>query len=157
LEGAEIEVSALLFEGFTTFVQGGYLDASYDKFTTALPGVPADASDLDMRNTPEYTFGAGINYQHSLFGHSQMSYDVTYNWRDEYVTIFSNDPIGEVDAAGFWNANIDYRYKDSLTLSVYGRNLDDERYNRTVTIPPISTFSQWNEPRNYGVMVTYEF
>jgi outer membrane receptor protein involved in Fe transport len=122
-----------------------------------LPGVPADASDLDMRNTPEYTFGAGINYVHSLFGHSQMSYDLTYNWRDSYVTIFTNDPLGEVDAAGFWNANIDYRYKDSLTLSVYGRNLDDERYNRTVTIPPISTFSQWNQPRNYGVMVTYEF
>jgi outer membrane receptor protein involved in Fe transport len=44
-----------------------------------------------------------------------------------------------------------------LTLSVYGRNLGDERYYRAVTIPPVSTFGQWNEPRNYGVTVTYLF
>jgi iron complex outermembrane receptor protein len=158
MSGAEIEVSALLFEGFTAFVQGGYLDAEYDKFdTTALPGVPADASDLDMRNTPKYTAGVGVNYVHSLFDNGQMAYDVTYNWRDDYVTIFNNDPLGEVDAAGFWNADIAYTYDEALTVSVYGRNLGDERYNRTVTIPPISTFSQWNEPRNYGVTVTYEF
>lgn len=157
MEGAEIEVSALLFEGLTTFVQGGYLNAEYEEFRPEVPGVPANASDLEMRNAPKYTFGAGINYVHSLFSNSQMSYDVTYNWRDDYVTIFSNDPLGEVEAAGFWNANIDYKFKDMLTVSVFGRNLDDERYNRTVTIPPISTFSQWNEPRNYGVMVTYLF
>lgn len=157
MEGAEIEVSALLYEGLTAFVQGGYLNAEYDEFSTDLPGLPADASGLEMRNAPKYTFGTGINYTHSVFGDSEMSYDVTYNWRDDYVTIFNNDPLGEVDAAGFWNANIDLRYKDMLTVSVYGRNLGDERYNRTVTIPPISTFSQWNEPRNYGVTVTYEF
>ena len=39
----------------------------------------------------------------------------------------------------------------------FGNGLGDERFNRTVAIPPISTFSQWNEPRNYGVTVTYEF
>ena len=44
-----------------------------------------------------------------------------------------------------------------LTVSVYGRNLGDERYFRAVTIPPVSTFGYYNEPRNYGVTVTYEF
>ncbi|MCB1687517.1 MAG: TonB-dependent receptor [Halioglobus sp.] len=162
MEGAELEVSALVYEGLTVFVQGGYLNAEYDEFRNDIPGLPpgtlpADASVLEMRNAPKYTFGTGLNYVHSLFGHSQMSYDVVYNWRDDYVTIFNNDPLGEVDSAGFWNANIDYTYKEMLTVSVYGRNLGDERYNRTVTIPPIATFSQWNEPRNYGVMVTYDF
>jgi iron complex outermembrane receptor protein len=119
--------------------------------------VPEDGSSLDMRNAPEYTFGAGLNYVHSLFSHSEMSYAVNYNWRDEYVTIFNNDPLGRKDSAGFWNANIDYRFKESLTVSVYGRNIGDERYFRAVLIPPISSFGQWNEPENYGVTVTYEF
>lgn len=158
MDGLELEVSALVYEGLTLFTQGGYLDASYDEFLIdGIPGVPTDGSDLDMRNAPEYTFGAGINYVHTLLGHSQMSYDVTYNWRDSYHSIFSNDPLGKVESAGFWNANIDYHYKDMLTVSVYGRNLGDERYYRAVAIPPISTFGQWNEPRNYGVTVTYEF
>ncbi|MEZ5572824.1 MAG: TonB-dependent receptor [Halioglobus sp.] len=158
MDGAELEVSALVYEGLTVFVQGGYLDASYDEFLIDnIPGVPTDGSTLDMRNAPEYTFGTGLNYVHPLFGHSEMAYDLTYNWRDSYVTIFNNDPLGQKDAAGFWNANIDYRYKDMLTVSVYGRNLGDERYYRAVTIPPVSTFGQWNEPRNYGVTVTYQF
>jgi len=158
MDGAELEVSALVYEGLTVFTQGGYLDAQYDEFLIeGIPGVPTDGSSLEMRNAPEYTFGAGVNYQHDLFGHSRMSYDLTYNWRDSYVTIFNNDPLGQKDAAGFWNANIDYQYKDMFTVSVYGRNLGDERFYRAVTIPPISTFGQWNEPRNYGVTVTYEF
>jgi iron complex outermembrane receptor protein len=157
MSGAELEINALLYEGLTVFLQGGYLDAEYDEFSTDVPGLPTDASGLEMRNAPKYTYGTGLNYVHPIFDHSQMSYDVTYNWRDDYVTIFDNDPLGEVDAAGFWNANIDLRYKEMLTVSVYGRNLGDERFNRSVAIPPISTFSQWNEPRNYGVTVTYEF
>jgi len=158
MDGAELEVSALVYEGLTLFAQGGYLDASYDEFLIDdIPGVPTDGSTLDMRNAPEYTAGAGLNYVHALFGHSQVSLDVTYNWRDSYVTIFNNDPLGQKDAAGFWNANVDFRYKDMLTVSVFGRNLGDERYYRAVAIPPISTFGQWNEPRNYGVTVTYEF
>ena len=158
MDGAEIEISAALYEGLTGFIQGGYLDAAYDEFLIdGIPGVPTDGSSLDMRNAPEYTFGTGLNYVHSIFGHSQMAYDVTYNWRDSYQTIFDNDPIGETDAAGFWNANIDFNYKEMLTVSVYGRNLGDERFYRAVAIPPVTTFGSWNEPRNYGVTVTYNF
>jgi iron complex outermembrane receptor protein len=158
MDGAELELTALLYEGLTFFAQGGYLDASYDDFLIEdIPGVPEDGSDLDMRNAPEYTFGAGLNYVHSLFSHSEMAYAVNYRWRDEYVTIFNNDPLGRKESAGFWDANIDYRLKESLTVSVYGRNLGDERYFRAVLIPPISSFGQYNEPRNYGVTVTYEF
>ncbi|MGL4566797.1 MAG: TonB-dependent receptor domain-containing protein, partial [Halioglobus sp.] len=158
MDGAELEVSAILFEGLTAFVQGGYLDASYDEFLIEdLPGVPEDGSDLEMRNAPEYTFGAGLGYEHSLFSHSRMSYNVTYSWRDEYEAIFDNDPLGTVNAGGFWDANIDYTYNEVLTVSAYGRNIGDGRYFRAVPIPPVTTFGQWNDPANYGVTVTYRF
>ena len=161
MDGAELEITALLFEGLTFFGQAGYLDAGYDEFLIPdIPGIAPDGSALEMRNTPEYTFGAGLSYVHSIFQHSEMSYNVNYSWRDEYVTIFNNDPLGEVEALGFWNANIDYRFADddnALTISVYGRNLGDERYRRAVLIPPISSFGQYNEPQNFGVTLTYEF
>ncbi|MBK6740325.1 MAG: hypothetical protein IPG64_22050 [Haliea sp.] len=32
VDGAEIEISAALYEGLTGFIQGGYLDAAYDQF-----------------------------------------------------------------------------------------------------------------------------
>ena len=92
-----------------------------------------------------------------VFDDSEMSYNVNYEWRDSYVTIFNNDPLGDVDAVGLWNANIDFRLRDMLTVSVYGRNITDERYYRAVLIPPLASFGQWNEPRNYGVTLTYAF
>ncbi|MDG2273075.1 MAG: TonB-dependent receptor, partial [Halioglobus sp.] len=76
---------------------------------------------------------------------------------DSFVTIFNNDPLGDVDATGFWSANMDLKFRDMLTVSVYGRNLGDERYYRAVLIPPLVSFGQWNEPRNYGITVTYDF
>ena len=158
MKGLELELTALLAEGLTLVAQGGYLDASYDKFQIqGIPGVPDDASKLKMRNTPKYTFGAGLNYVQPVFGDSEMSYNVNYAWRDSYVTVFNNDPLGDVDAMGLWNANIDFRFQEMLTVSIYGRNLGDERYFRAVLIPPLSSFAQWNEPRNYGVTVTYAF
>jgi iron complex outermembrane receptor protein len=158
LFGAELETTALLYDGLTLSAQIGYLDAEYDEFLVeGIIGVPEDASDLEMRNAPEWTFGANLNYVHSLFDHSEMAYNVNYRWRDDYMTIFNNDPLGRVDAAGFWDANIDYTWDETITVSVYGRNLGDERYRRVVLIEPISAFGQWNEPRNYGVTVTYQF
>ena len=158
MQGLELEMTALLADGLTAVAQGGYLDAGYDNFQIAgIPGVPDDASKLKMRNTPEFTFGAGVRYVHPVFDDSEMSYNVNYAWRDSYVTIFNNDVLGDVDANGFWNANIDVRLRDRLTVSIYGRNITDERYYRAVLIPPLASFGQWNEPRNYGVTVTYVF
>ena len=158
MDGVELEVSAALYEGLTGFVQGGYLDASFDEFLIeGIPGVPEDGGDLEMRNAPEYTFGTGLSYEHALFSHSRMSYDVTYSWRDQYESIFDNDPLGQVSAGGFWDANIDYTYNEVLTVSVYGRNIGDGRFYRAVPIPPVATFGQWNDPSNYGVTVTYQF
>ena len=158
MDGLEVEMTALLTEGLTLVAQGGYLDASYDKFQIAgIAGVPDDASNLKMRNTPEYTFGAGLSYVRPVFSDSEMSYNLNYSWRDSFVTIFNNDPLGDVDATGFWSANMDLKFRDMLTVSVYGRNLGDERYYRAVLIPPLVSFGQWNEPRNYGITVTYDF
>jgi iron complex outermembrane receptor protein len=161
LKGAEMEVTAVLYEGLTLSSQVGYLDAEFDEFLVddvlGVPGVTDDASDLDMRNAPKWTFGANLNYVHTLFGHSAMAYNVNYRWRDDYHTIFNNDPLGKVEASGIWDANIDYTYDERLTVSVYGRNLGDERYARVVLIEPITAFGQWNEPRNYGVRVSFLF
>ena len=66
-------------------------------------------------------------------------------------------PLGEVDAAGFHNASIDLAFMDHYRVSIFGRNLSDERYARVILIPPVSTFGQWNEPRNYGVEFVMEF
>ena len=111
---------------------------------------------MTIRNTPENTFGAGGNWVQPLsFGDLGVNYN--YFWRDEFQTIFGNDPFGVVESAGFHNASVDINFLDHYRLSFFGRNLSDERYARVVLIPPVSNFGQYNEPRNYGVEFSLKF
>jgi iron complex outermembrane receptor protein len=61
-----------------------------------------------------------------------------------------------VEAGGFHNASIDLSIGDSYRVSVYGRNLGDERYARVIPIG-VSTFGQYSAPKHYGIDFTAEF
>ena len=156
--GLEVELTAALTERLTVFLNYGYLDSEYTEFDADIngDGIVTDNSGLTLRNTPENTVQAGATWAQSLsFGELALNYN--YYWRDEYQTIFQNDPFGEVESAGFHSASVDLFFLDHYRVSVYGRNLSDERYSRVILIPPVSNFGQWNEPRNYGVEFTLEF
>ena len=101
------------------------------------------------------TIGIGLDYILPVsFGEIGMHYN--YQWREEYHTIIDNAPIGLVDAGGFHNASIDVAFSDSYRLSVYGRNLGDERYARVIPIG-VSTFGQYSAPKHYGIELIAEF
>ena len=51
---------------------------------------------------------------------------------------------------------LDLTFGDHYRLSVYGRNLGDERFARVVPIG-ISTWGNYNPPEHYGVEFTAEF
>jgi len=46
---------------------------------------------------------------------------------------------------------------EDYTLSLYGRNLTDERYARVVIIPNFTHFGQYNAPRHFGADFTVNF
>ncbi|MEH6585562.1 MAG: TonB-dependent receptor [Halioglobus sp.] len=156
--GVEIEFTAALTEKLTVFANYGYIDSEYTKFDADIndDGIVTDNTGLVLRNTPENTLQLGGNWVQPLsFGELGLNYN--YYWRDEYQTVFQNDPLGHVDSAGFHNASIDLAFLDHYRISFYGRNLSDERYARVILIPPVSNFGQWNEPRNYGVEFSLQF
>jgi iron complex outermembrane receptor protein len=156
--GLELELTAAITSKLTVFLQAGIIDSEYSEFDADITGdgVITDNSGLSIRNTPENTFGAGGNWVQPLsFGDLAVNYN--YFWRDEFQTIFDNDPLGVVESAGFHNASVDINFLDHYRLSFYGRNLSDERYARVVLIPPVSNFGQYNEPRNYGVEFSLKF
>jgi iron complex outermembrane receptor protein len=156
--GLELEFTALLTEKLSLFMNLGLLDSEYSKFDADISGdgVVTDNSGLDLRNAPKTTFGAGLDWVQPV-GSGELGAHYNYYWRDDYQTIFQNNPLGEVKSAGFHNASIDYSFLDNYQISVYGRNLSDERYARVVLITPVSNFGQYNEPRNYGVEFIVKF
>ncbi|MFT4998255.1 MAG: iron complex outermembrane receptor protein [Flavobacteriales bacterium] len=156
ISGLEIELTAQVTSGLSAFLNIGLLDAEFSDFEVSdASGNTVDNSDLELRNAPDMTIGIGLDYILPVsFGEIGMHYN--YQWREEYHTIIDNAPIGLVDAGGFHNASIDVAFSDSYRLSVYGRNLGDERYARVIPIG-VSTFGQYSAPKHYGIELIAEF
>ena len=156
ISGLELEFTAQLTRGLTAFLSIGFLDAEFSKFIVSdAQGNEVDNSGLELRNAPEQTVGAGLSYFVPLsFGEFSAHYN--YRWRDEYHTILDNNPQGLVDSGDFHNASIDLSFGEHYRLSVYGRNMGDERYARVVPIG-ITTFGSYSPPEHYGVEFTANF
>ncbi|MGI9287359.1 MAG: TonB-dependent receptor, partial [Pseudomonadales bacterium] len=159
MPGLELELTGVVTENLRLRATYGYLKAEYSDYEADLnnDGIITDNSDLLLRRAPENTFGASATYSRNI-GNGEFVGDITYRWRDEIETIANNDPVGHVDSFGLWSASLDYIYDERYQLSVYGRNLADERHlSSTTKIGPLVTFGAWNQPRNWGVEFRYTF
>lgn len=157
--GLELELVAALTENIRLQASYGYLDAEYQDYDADInnDGVITDNSDLTLRRTPENTFGLSTTYTES-FGDVDFIGDVSYRWRDEIETIADNDPIGQVDSFGLWSASADFTFSEQYRVSVYGRNLTDERHaSAVINIGPLASTGTYNQPRNWGVEFSYTF
>ncbi|GMG88372.1 TonB-dependent receptor [Biformimicrobium ophioploci] len=158
IQGLEIELTAAVTANLNVFMNLGLLDTEYKDFMADISGdgIATDNSGLVIRNAPERTLGIGADYVKQLtFGEFSANYN--YRWRDEYQTIFGNDPLGLVDTTAFHNLSLNLNIEDKYEVSIYGRNLTDERYARVILIPPVSNFGQYTPPRHYGVSFTANF
>jgi len=159
MPGLELELTAAVTENLRIRASYGYLDAEYTEYDADInnDGTITDNTHLLLRRAPENTFGAGATYTRN-FDNFDLVADIAYSWRDEYETNAKNNPIAHVDAWGTWSASADLVYNQRYQLSVYGRNLTDERtLISTTPIGPLVTFGRWNQPRNWGVEFRYMF
>ena len=156
IAGLELELTAQITAGLSAFINYGYIDAEFTDFTVSdSEGNEVDQSDLELRNAPEQNVNVGLDYYLPLsFGEFSLHYN--YRWRDEYHTIIDNKPKGLVESAGFHNASIDLNFLENYRVSVYGRNIGDERYARVVDIG-ISSWGSYNSPEQYGIEFTLDF
>ncbi len=58
---------------------------------------------------------------------------------------------------GIHNVSFSLTIDDTYKLSLYGRNLTDERHARMVKIGPLAQGATWSTPRNYGASLTVDF
>jgi iron complex outermembrane receptor protein len=110
---------------------------------------------------PEYTFNIGAQYEFNLGNNMVLTLRVTYAWMDE-VTVAATDrvvagvPIDRIFdhemvnttltlVAGAWNAQL------------YVTNLNEEEYIRAMSGAPGHPDAYANDPRLYGIRLTYDF
>ena len=157
MTGIELEMRYQITEAWDLLVTYGFLDSEYDDYIADLTGdgIVTDNSDLVPRNTPENTFGLTTSYTMQI-GNGDLKGRVSYRFRDDMETNSSNDPLGHLDSIYNVNANISYSI-ENYSISVWGRNITDEREQRWATIGGLTSRGWWNEPSTYGVTLSASF
>ena len=151
MTGLELELMYQVSEAWDLMVTYGYLEAAYKDYLADINGDQniTDNSGLIPRNTPENTFGITTSYTTQI-GDGELKGRISYRFRDELETDPSNNPLGSVDSIENINATIGYTI-DNYSVTVWGRNLTDEREQRWRTVAGLTSRGYWNEPATLGI------
>jgi len=167
--GVEFEGRAQLFDGFTANLGVTYLDPKFDDFKFSTVG---DLSGTRPAGIPTWTVVVGGQYQRDL-GDGQLILVATYHYESdvkiieglagfldfgEAAAIAASDPFHrQVDDV---TASVAYVFDNGFEVSVWGRNLLNDRYIQQVfdsVAQPLAISGYPNQPRTYGVTARYRF
>lgn len=158
--GWELETQYVFNEYFRMFFNYGSLDAEYDEFFTDINPNDAvtiveDASFLNPRNAPEFTYGIGGTVSFPM-GSGMVDIFAKYTKIDELDANLLNLKQSKVDAREDVSASISYS-TESWSLTAFGRNLTDERFEVFFPIATLFAAGSVNRPRTVGVEFSYQF
>ncbi|MCH1609814.1 MAG: TonB-dependent receptor [Luminiphilus sp.] len=171
ISGLEVDLSWQITQNWFVRANYGYLDAEYNEFYGDLngDGVETENSFMQPRNTPENTFGISTVYT-AAFGPGNLQGVLAYRYRDAIQTdLVSQSPttppsptntggIGAMGSIYDVSAQMSYMFSDDrYRITVYGKNLTDERELFNQTIGGIATRGYWNDPRTLGVEFAVSF
>jgi iron complex outermembrane recepter protein len=134
IDGAELEISAAPFDGFTLDAAIGYADAYYtsvrsDVVIATNPFQAGLFKDAELPRTPEWKYSVSPRYEFTLDGGAVLMFladwtHISESWQDAERTYAVRRP--ETDLVG---ASVTFRDSaDQWNLSIGGTNLLDDRY-----------------------------
>ena len=175
-KGVEVETLFYPVEGLTINAAATYLDPVFDSFTQSAIG---DISGQRPSGIPEWTVIVGAQYEFDL-GNALLVPRANFLWQSETQLVeglpdfLVRAPDGTIldataaiaAAAPFTRevndltASLTYEHDAGFSISVWGRNLLDDRSLGTIfpsPAQPRSISGYANDPRTYGVTGRYRF
>jgi iron complex outermembrane recepter protein len=169
--GIEFEGMAELFDDFTVNFGITYLDPTYDDFEFSSVG---DLTGTTPSGIPEISMTVGAQYEYDLSNGDDIIARVSYHYESDVKVIEGlaafrdpNDPDAAIEAADPFHRQVDelsaslaYQFDMGLELSVWGRNLLNDRYLQLVfdtPAQPRSISGYPNQPRTYGITGRFRF
>lgn len=168
LRGFELEFTALPAEGFTIDGAVGYVDPTFDQFTSLTPDsngnlVLEDESNRPFANTPKWTGHLGFQYQFDLPTGDNIALRTDLSYKDDVY--YSNDTksIGfeALHENGYTtvDAGIIFTTRDNhWQFALHGLNLTDERkINGGFVVDAFGVVdTTYTAPRRYFFSITYK-
>ncbi|GAA0294917.1 TonB-dependent receptor [Sphingomonas oligophenolica] len=151
IQGIEFD-STIRFKPFTFFIAGGLTDGKIKSF----PSDPT-AQGNRLPNVPEYTVNLGAQYDATLSDTLRGSIRVDYQRVGPQWFDIANTPGSRRSAVDLVDARINVG-SDRWTLSFFGKNIFDKRYNaESIVLLPFIQALTPALPRTYGAELKVVF
>jgi iron complex outermembrane receptor protein len=111
--------------------------------------------------TPEYTFNVGVQYDFHLGNGILLTPRVTYSWIDEQIVTATDRVVGGVYIDRIFDhdmVNVQVNLEmDQWRIQAFMTNALEEEYIQAHSGSPAHPDAYANEPRRYGLRVTWDF
>jgi len=115
-------------------------------------GVQQDLTDEPLPFTPKWTGNLASHYETPVAANLNLTLDVGVSFRSGTLYGFPNNPNLHQSGYALWNAAVGIGPEDGRwKVSVFGKNLTDERYSLVYFNTPFGT-----APHNYSQFIPYE-
>ncbi|MEW4467181.1 TonB-dependent receptor [Parasphingorhabdus sp. JC815] len=161
--GIEFDGTVTPVDPLTLFLAVTYLDTKYDSFVNSAFG---DISGATPAGIPGISASMGATYTHEFDNGSRLIArgDYLYESPVHLVDGLIGFPNGFAESlkreVKQLNAAVTFQHISGFELSVYGRNLTNDKY-LTLVFPSVaqsgSISGYPNQPRTYGVTARYKF
>lgn len=156
--GADLTASyrPLSLDGLTLSASLGLLNTELGAFASSAGLIPAGKK---LPNAPEVSGTLGAEYEHSVSTDWTLRLQGEGRYADAMFNDSLNDPLIASDAYWTYNGRVILAHTDGWSVSLWGRNLADERYV-TQGVNNLALgygYRVYGAPRTYGVSVAREF
>ena len=168
--GVEVEGQAEVVEGLTFSLGLTYLDPYYNSFEFSSVG---DLTGTTPAGIPEWTVSVGGQYEHEFDNGNRLVTRVNFYHESEVQVVeglaafLSMGQDAAIAAAVPFtrqvddlSASIGYEFESGLSLTLWGRNLLDDRYYQNVfdtPAQPLSISAYPNQPMTWGGTVRFKW
>jgi outer membrane receptor protein involved in Fe transport len=168
--GVEFEGQAEVTDAFSLNLGVTYLDPKYDDFEFSSVG---DLTGTTPAGIPKWSVTVGGQYDYELGNGDNIVARASYHYESdvkvtEGLSAFLPQGSAAAQAAADpfhrqvdeLSASLAYEMDNGFSLSIWGRNLLDDRYLQTIfdtPAQPLSISGYPNQPRTYGATARFKF
>lgn len=155
VSGLELDFAAAITDNFMLTGSYAIMDGEYTEYVTPTENF----TDNDLPRAPEDTWTVTGTYTVPFDSGATLDLVATVSHTGKYFMEASNDPRSKQDPYEVWDASANYTSADGAwTLSIWGKNLDDELYAAHQILGTLGGVTNiWAPPRTYGVSFNYSW
>ncbi|WP_084421729.1 TonB-dependent receptor [Henriciella litoralis] len=154
IKGYETQLAVSPADGLNLAVAYAYTDATFDEFVEG--GV--DYSGNRISRTPEHKLTISPSYVYTFANGVDLTLAADYRYASEIFDDNSNQPPEVRDPTHFVDARaILGNFGNGLEVSLWGKNLTDERTRTFQAVFLGANFGAFSPPRTYGVTLSWDY